>query len=367
MKRKITVLAAGIMAVLIMLGFAGCGNSEGAGKSGSDVSKIVGDYYIDLTDLGMKLTIYLRIGDDGSFLFSNTTAFEVNKSAGTIQKTDDEYLMVYSSVNGEEKSISEGITSKFVAAEDGSLDFTVCEKIYYGSASATTTSADSPDAKLIAYLVPDDYEEESQESEFSVGTYAASYTSDNGTDYTYNISFYEDNSYITFITYNESGKTCFAAETGRYGVSTTQLALTPQSGDRVSCVVISNSKLSVSVPPVDNSDERNVIEFTKSDEDAKFIKSFKSSGSVLNVYSDGSFEATTNGFTEKGMLSLDTESGVFKPYPDNPTTGVRGLSQVATVPSGTLSYENGGKITLTDFRIRTSDSLNREKCTFIED
>ena len=370
MKRKLMGLFAGLMVIFMLLGLAGCGNSEGS-KSNSDVSKVAGDYYIDLTDLGMKLTIYLRIENDASFLFSNTTAFEMNKSSGTIQKADDEYIMVYNSVNGEEKSISEGLTSKFTVAEDGSLDFTGCERIYYGSASATTTSDEHPDAKLIAFVIPEDFEEESSESEFKAGTYSASYKSDKGIDYTYNISFYEDNCYLIFAAYTENGRLSFASETGRYGVSTTQLALTPQSGDRVSCDVISNSKLSVSIPSVEKADERKVIEFSKVSGNAELIKNFKSSGSetdaVLNLYSDGSFEVTAGGFTEKGLLSLDTVGGIFKPYPDNPDSAVRGLNQVATVPAGTLFYDNGGKLTLADFRIRTSESLNREKCTFIEE
>ena len=74
-----------------------------------------------------------------------------------VQKGANDYVMVYESVNGADKSISDGLTSSFFVDDEGRLDFTHCEKIYYGSASATTTS-DSSDAKLLAVKIPEGYE-----------------------------------------------------------------------------------------------------------------------------------------------------------------------------------------------------------------
>lgn len=372
MKKRVFTI---FLVLAIVLSAAACGSRTDTPKTSGDTTEVIGDYYIDLTELGMKLTIFLRIADDGTFLFSNTTSFEVNKSAGTLQKAGEEYLMVYTSVNGEEKSISEGIASKFVKCDDGSLDFTVCERIYYGTASATTTSADHPGAKLIAHIIPENYEAPSDESNFSVGTYTALFTANNGAEYTYHIGFYDDNSYFVFVNRHEDGRIFLASEVGRYGVSTTQLALNPQGGNRVSCDVVSDSVLSVSVP-VPGSKDRTTLTFEK-DTDRNVIASFTGDGkktganetftAQMTLYSDGSFAVISEGFAENGLFAPDSETGTFKIYPDHPTDGTRGANQVTTVPAGTLIYDADGKLTLSEFRVRISDSLNRDKCTFVQE
>lgn len=350
-------ILAACLCVLMLLGAAGC--SQSAEENNALPVGVAGDYYIDLTELGMKLTIYLRISQDGSFLFSNTPAFETNKSSGTVQVSENEYLMVYSSVNGEDKSISDGLTSKFVLAEDGSLDFTACDRIYYGSASSTTTSADNPQAKLIALPIPEDYEAPSGESDFSIGVYFAR---DEAGDSCY-LSFFDDASYIFLLS---GGDTLFS-EVGRYGVSTTQLALTPQDGQRVACEVVGPTELSVSVP-VPGQSERVTLRFTKEDAAAPLAAAMsgtteENQTAQLELYADGSVRVSAAGFTESGLLAPDSEKGAFKFYPDHPTDHTRGANQVTTVPAGGLSISNG-KLVLSDFRLRTSESLTRSKCTF---
>ena len=88
-----------------------------------ELSELANDYYIDLADFGMKLTIYLRLEENGNFMLSNALDFETNKGSGIFQKADDSYVMVYTSVNGEEKSVSDGITASFTVTEEGTLDF----------------------------------------------------------------------------------------------------------------------------------------------------------------------------------------------------------------------------------------------------
>ena len=338
--------------VLCML-LTGCGKQDT--KTGSSFAKeVADDYYIDLTELGMKLTIYLRISEDGKFLFSSTPDFKVNKSDGTLQKVEDEYLMVYTSVNGEAKSISDGLNSKFIVQENGSLDFTVCERIYYGTASATTTSTDYPDAKLIAFPIPADYTAPSSESLFAEGTYTGTAGAAEVT-----VSFFEDGTYLLLRT--DGGDVL--SETGRYGVSTTQLALTPTGGNRVSCDVISDKELSVHVPA--KGEEREEIKVQKTESGAKTWKTFSASDTSMTLYTDGSFRITAGGFEETGVLTLDTVDGTYKIYPDHPTGGMRGLSFVASVPVGTLTV-SAGRWTLEEFRVRTSENLSREKITLTE-
>lgn len=361
-KRIIIALTAAVMA----LAFCACGdNGKGSSSLTSEGGGLdaAGDYYIDLTELGMKLTIYLRINADGSFMFSNTTAFEVDKSSGTVEKSKDEYIMVYTSVGGKEKSISDNLNSKFIRAENGDLDFTVCERIYYGSAGATTTSEENKDARLIAKPLTSDYKAPETDSSFKAG----SYIGDNGMA----ASFFEDGSYLLF-SYGEGG---FLCEAGEYGVSTTQLALTPHSGDRISCTVVSESELSLSVPSA--AGERETLTFKKTDAAAEALMTFSGEGKTAGtdesfavdmvLYTDGSALINAGGYEESGLIVPDTAAGSFKLYPDNPNDKARGLKQVENVPAGEMTFDENGAAVLKDLRVRTSDSLNRDKATVTEE
>ena len=354
-KTALTVL----LAMCVFMTACG-GTEEGtSGKGGAGAVKdVVGEYYLDLSKLGMKLTVYLRISEDGTFQFSNTTDFKINKSAGTIEKGTDKYIMVYESVNGEEKNLSEGVTSSFVVKDDKTLDFSGCERIYYGSATAITVSAEDPSIILTGVPIPDDYQEVRTESEFTPGTY----TGENG-DVSYRASFFEDNSYLLVVIRSENGAPHYSSESGIYGVSTTQLALTPTGDSRLSGEIVSGSELSIPVPG-EGSEERTAVPFTKQDS-AETEAVFSGQGAKLTIYTDNTFSSEAAGFTENGIIVFDSESGTFKIYPDHPETGIRGLNQISTVPSGTFT-NGGGKMQLTDFRLRESESLSRTKCNFTQ-
>ncbi len=375
MKRVFYKLSSLLLALLLLCSISACGNS-GEGETVS-TKEVANKYYIDLTDLGMKLTIYLQLDEEGNFLFSNTLAFEVNKSSGTFQKSGDAYIMVYDSVNGEAKSISDGLTSSFVVTEDGSLDFSSCEKIYYGSASANSSSADNPDAKLIAKIVPADYEEPDTGTVFQTGTYTTEAVNENGITYSHTVTFYEDKSYLHIIRYKQDGKMMLDSEIGTYGISTTQLALQPESageGDmesRIECEVVDGSSLKLSLYAYAGAEARSQMDFTKA-ASVSMLGVYDGTGSItgsnetfdvtIMFYEDGSYEAMAAGFTEKGILVVDSEEGYVKQYPDHPETAIRGLKQVETVPAGVVSYE-GADMVLEDLRIRTSETLTRYKCT----
>lgn len=344
----------------------------------ANTASLANDYYIDLTELGMKLTFYLRLEEEGTFLFSNTLDFEVNKSSGTFQESEGAYLMVYDSVNGEEKSVSDGVTSTFEVLEDGTLDFTE-SMIYYGSATANTGSAEEENAKLLAKVVTEDYESPTIESEFQTGIYVSENVTEGDVTYSHTVSFYEDNSYVHTTIYDKDGKTAFACETGTYGVSTSQLALSPEKTEadgmesRIECEVVDDSHLKLSILPYIDAEERTQLDFTKTDSAEKIAelngeavgKEGDSYDATVKIYADGTYESLVEGFTETGILVLDTEENYLKQYPDHPETGVRGLNQVATVPAGTLTFD-GNALLLKGLRIRKSAGLTRYECAVSE-
>lgn len=373
MKKILKKSIAALLAVCMMLGIVACGAQESTSLGSTDTSEVANDYYIDLTELGMKLTIYLRLDAEGNFIFSNTTQFEVNKSSGTFQKAGDEYVMVYTSVNGEEKSISEGITSSFVVTEGGSLDFSGCDRIYYGSAGATTVSADNPDIILMAHIITEDFKAPSTETLFQTGSYVSDMVEQDGVYYTHMISFYEDDTYLHFVSYEKDGHQMFMSETGSFGVSTTQLALELENGDRIECEVVDGSNLLVSVLPYEGATERVSMTFMKADM-VSMVGAYSGTGTItgstdtfeatLTIYEDGSYETSAEGFVEAGIIAINSTEAYVKQYPDHPETGERGLSQVATVPAGSILYDGG--VTITDLRVRTSDSLTRYICNVTE-
>lgn len=376
MRKILKKCAALLLAGCMIFGIAACGSegqsseSKDAVSGGSNTAEVANDYYLDLTELGMKLTVFLRLDEAGNFIFSNTLDFEVNKSAGTFQKSGDEYIMVFTSVNGEEVSISEGKTASFIVTEEGSLDFSVGGAVPYGTANIDTVSSDDPTVVLMGHVVTEDYEAPSSESSFKAGSYTTADVEKDGVTYSHMITFYEDNTYLHFVTYERDGQKMFASEAGTYGVSTTQLALNLGEGDqtsRVECEIVDAANLKVSILETPEAAERTTLDFVKADTITE-AASYTGTGTVtgttdtfeatLKIYKDGSYETSAEGFAERGVIEMDSVAGTFKQYPNHPETGVRGLNQVATVPAGTL---DSGKIV--DLRVRTSDNLTRYACT----
>ncbi|MBQ8663145.1 MAG: hypothetical protein IJ471_04745 [Eubacterium sp.] len=371
LKRGLVVL----LAVCMMFGIVACGSEGsstegGATSGGGNTAEVANDYYLDLTELGMKLTVFLRLNEDGTFIFSNTLDFAVDKSSGTFQKSGDEYIMVFTSVNGEEKSVSDGLTSSFVVTEDGNLDFSVGGAVPYGSANIDTVSEEDASIVLMGMVVTEDYQAPSDESAFQMGSYTAAMVEQDGIFYTHVITFYEDNSYLHFVSYDQNGQLMFMSETGTYGVSTTQLALEPDGMEtegmkRVECEVVDGTNIKASVVAYPGA-ERTVLDFAKADIISQ-LNTYSGTGTVtgttdtfnasLTLYEDGSYETSAEGFMEKGVLAINSAENYVKQYPDHPETGVRGLTQVGTVPAGTLDGDS-----LVDIRVRTSDSLTRYAC-----
>ena len=77
MKKTLYRLTAAFFAIVVsfaaVLALAGCGSSKTTDSSNSSkmdkkaVEAVAGDYYLDLSELGMKLVIYLRLTENGTF------------------------------------------------------------------------------------------------------------------------------------------------------------------------------------------------------------------------------------------------------------------------------------------------------------
>ena len=131
MKKLWLFVVTSILALAMSFTLVACGgnenNDDGAGGD-ADVADVVGDYSVDLSALGMPLTVYLRISEDGTFKFSSATDFVADKNSGTVSKISTGYVMIYSTINNESAS---GKTTNFTKESDGSLKFD--GTVYYGS------------------------------------------------------------------------------------------------------------------------------------------------------------------------------------------------------------------------------------------
>lgn len=205
--------------------------------------------------------------------------------------------------------------------------------------------------------------------------YVAEDIEKNGIAYSHVVSFYEDGSFLHVTSWEENGRVKWTNETGSYSVSTTQLAMEPEGKDRVACEVVDAGSLKLSILPSATATDRESADFKKTDATEEWMK-FSGEGSVkgssdtfdvtMTLYRDGSYETTADGFTETGILAIDSETNFVKQYPDHPETGVRGLNQVTTVPAGELT-EAGGKLTISGLRVRKAEELNRYECTVTQE
>ena len=113
-----------------------------------DVSALAGTYLLDASPLGMPLTVYLIIGEDGTFRLTNKPEGGADKGNGKIGSQDGLYLMVYSD------STNEQMKTATFTADGGKLVFSTA--VPYGAASFSPNTEDPenpiyPVAKKIAY------------------------------------------------------------------------------------------------------------------------------------------------------------------------------------------------------------------------
>lgn len=168
--KKFWRTALSVMLALVMaVGLFACRTDEETG-GGDDLSDIAGDYGIYVTDMGFS--VYFRVTADGKFQFSSAEDFSNDKASGTVGKLTSNYLMMYTSVDGDPVTTGSVSSTHFVAENDGRLRFT--DRISYGSAGIACDE-DNP-----VYAVPLDEYEEPSSVEVALDTYFAEASLVNG-------------------------------------------------------------------------------------------------------------------------------------------------------------------------------------------
>lgn len=377
----------GITSTLMLIG---CGNTSNstekttvnsenkitASEKKSDViaDGIVGVYSLDLSTVGMPLTIYLNLKNDSTFIFSNTTRFEVSKSEGTYTKSTEGYVMVYTSVNGVSKTTSDGLVSSFTYDEKNTITFTSAN-IYYGSTSQVTTHNAEDDTKVLTGVKMTDTDSGSEEvkSDFTSGYYTGSITSD-GIEFLHHVTFFDDLTYLDLVSF-ENSKKHYSAEVGKYYLNGNQIAIESTDPinleERLGGKVNSASSVTIGLVASTSLDKasRKDVTLTKSTYTKEKLFTFTGTTNDvtgnLDVYTDLSYISEVSETKETGYMSFgNTETNnSFKLYPDSSKDG-SGLSHITSVPKGTVE-ETDGKIALNKVSLKVGNK--RQTFTTMEE
>ncbi len=159
-KKTISIIFAAMLSICLIV--SGCNNPSGEGSSvisnmsassqaentsenqvsSEDYSSLAGIYNtkIDMTET-QSVQLYLKIFDDGSFVFSRDTNFKTNeKGAGVIGKdSDNKDVFIYTVINA--KNIEKGeCTASYMVNENGDIQFT--SPMWFGSTKPKLTGED---------------------------------------------------------------------------------------------------------------------------------------------------------------------------------------------------------------------------------
>ena len=346
MKKFLVCMLSLAMALALAFGLAACDNGEEPGGGSGTFSEIAGDYSVDLSGAGMPMTVYLRIGSDGAFVFSSTTGFTDSKSAGNVSKLSNGYMMLFTSVNGE--AVETGTQScNFTKESDNSLKFD--GRIPYGTANFTSPVENEDTGEMVTiYAVPLSQEGGGEENTNTVtaGVYYVEHetTGTMQTTYKYYLTLREDGKFTAFVTYSMGENTYIAYDYGTYSASGAACRMTSSvyddpddaNNDLTESLTVDAAGVYTAVKMSRMASDTVSVTATKLNAaPTEIVAAYEGTHSLamgemsvefdlsLDIYADGSytFTATTEGMggntsTEEGFIGLETavtDAGILLP------------------------------------------------------
>lgn len=317
MRFTLAVLLIGTMSLL-----SACGKSEPE----QTVSKVVeeavpaeetfdlqGDYAIDISNLGMALTFYLRIAEDNSFLLSANRAFSDNRGSGTIGELDGTYLMIYSDSTAEK--------AKTATFERVGPNLIFRSTLPYGSANIMFEKEDEENPEIVYHLVADKYVYEEY-----YDTYLGFETVD-GRDYEYVLTLGPGAKY-QYASRPSGAEQPSYEEKGSFRVAKDKLLITPQAADELEGTITAERALEFSVRPEGNSERRTVLfrVATTAQHAGTWYGEQAGTAAVLELdyFAGYTFSATGQGDAQSETGSFEVTGGTISFSKDNQATAVSG-------------------------------------------
>ena len=210
----------------------------------SETDSIVGEYEIDITNLGMPLIFYLEVGSDDTFRLSSDRTFSVDKGHGTVGHSGATYMFIYS-----DSTLQEPKTSTFTV-DNHNLHFST--SLHYGSSNLPASKEDEENPEIIYYLVAKTLQNEDYFGEY-VGAHSVTAMAST-IDYEYSLTLRSGNEYAFLSQYEVGGEPYEYVEAGFYQIAGTVLTLKPEDNDDIVGSIDSSGAITIGVKPADNAE-----------------------------------------------------------------------------------------------------------------
>lgn len=337
--------------VLLLVGmvvfFSGCGKSNPkeqtadstvqesqvavSSKDEAPVEKfeLPGEYAIDMSKLGMALTVYLRIDEDNNFTLAANRQFAADRGKGTIGELDGTYLMIYSDSTPEK--------SKTATFERLGHNLIFRSPLPYGSASISCEAVDAENPELIHQLMANKYVYE----EF-YDTYLG-FTSEDGVLYEYVLQLGPGARYNYVSSYAREEETLRYEENGSFRVLGKSITIKPQDEPELSGTITADGGLNLQVKSTATSKRNETLlrvattaKHAGSWYGQKVMEGLKAEATLdLDYFGGYTFTALYNGtkHVEKGSFEATANGMTFAPSGEatTPVSGTK-ANYTLTVP-----------------------------------
>lgn len=314
MRLLLVVLLIGTVSLL-----SGCGKSEPEQAvvnvveeqaPAEETFELHGDYAIDISNLGMALTFYLRIEEDNSFQLSANRAFSDNRGSGTIGELDGTYMMIYSDSTPEK--------SKTATFERIGPNLIFRSTLPYGSANIMFEKEDDENPEIIYHLAADKYVYEEY-----YDTYLG-FETVGGVDYEYVLTLGAGAKY-SFVSSQDGAETAAYQEKGSFAVKNDTLLITPEDEEELTGSITAERALELAVKPEAGSERRTVL--------FRVATTAQHAGSWYGAREDGTTAHLALDYFGGYRFSVNGQS---ESYVETGSFGVNG---------GTLSFTKDGEAT----------------------
>lgn len=235
-----------LLTVFLSLAIFGCGETTDnqATTANPEETSIVGEYIIDITDLGMPLQFYLKIEADDTFMLSPDRTFETDKGHGTVGNSGDTYMFIYSD------STADNPNTTTFTVENNNLHFSTT--LGYGSSNLHASVVDENDPDITYYLVAKVLMYEDCFGEYG-GTHTVT-AMGSEVVYDYSIVLGEGREFSFVSNFFMMGTDYTYTESGFYDLDGMQITLKMEDEDNVVGNFDSNNNLTIPIKPSDRGD-----------------------------------------------------------------------------------------------------------------